>query len=402
MKVNKQQARNILQKLSPEELSLYRKLNAAVGGLNEANTKLAAQAIISNWRNYSKVLLMAILMNSNMANAIEQYSPKTLDAIRTEVSADTTKTAPGEKVVLSTELAQNFESGKAVVDEKAIQQELDEIRAWAQSNPNRKYKVVIVAGESQVTNQPGYEKKGSLAQFRANEMKRRFEKELDVPVEAEVEIGKTPYTKGKSNPKDPEYKKEQFVRVSIVVQAQNVCNFNPDISSNQGTADNGYITFDEYISGEGDITIDPDQVPDRLVILDDKGNIKADTGYITTKQSSYREWKYTPAYVLQLTKLYLTKTTAVQGTTIKTITVKDYEDLKAQLSNVQDASTVGEEVGPALAQLKRMVEKGIKEFVIYDNMGNGTVKFNEKSGDSKAVVYSPLGKTGYKLNGNCK
>jgi len=402
MKVNKQQAKNILQKLSPEELSLYKKLNAAVGQVNEADVKLAVKAIVSNWKSYSKVLLMAILMNSNMASAIEQYSPKTLDAIRSEVSTDTTKTAPGERVILSTKLAQTFESGKAVVDEKAIQQKLDEIRTWAQNNPNRKYKVVIIAGESQVTNQPGYEKKGSLAQFRANEMKRRFEKELDVPVEAQVEIGTTPYIKGKSNPKDVKYTQEQFVRVDIVVQAQNVCSFNPDIKDVQGTAANGYITFDEYVSGEGSVTISPDQVPDRLVILDDKGNIKADTGYITTKQSTYKEWKFVPAYVLELTKIHLTKAAAVQGSSIKTIQVKDYEDLKAQLSNVQDASTVGDEVGPALAQLKRMIERGIKEFVIYDNMGNGTIKFDEKSGDSKAVVYSPVGKTGYSLKGNCK
>ena len=63
---------------------------------------------------------------------------------------------------------------------------------------------------------------------------------------------------------------------------------------------------------------------------------------------------------------------------------------------------IGDEIGPALAQLKKMVESGVKEFVIYDNMGSGTVKFSESSGDLEATVYSPVGKTGYQLKGNCK
>ena len=61
----------------------------------------------------------------------------------------------------------------------------------------------------------------------------------------------------------------------------------------------------------------------------------------------------------------------------------------------------GNEIAPALAELEAMVNKGVKEFVIYDNMGNGRVKFNEQSGDLKATVYSPVGKTGYTLQGNC-
>jgi DUF4097 and DUF4098 domain-containing protein YvlB len=171
----------------------------------------------------------------------------------------------------------------------------------------------------------------------------------------------------------------------------------------QGTAANGYVTFNDYISGEGSVVITPGQIPDRLTIEDANGNIKADTGYITTEKSKYSaNWKYVPAYVLELTKIHQTKAKAVTGGNIKTITVKDYEDLKSQLSARPDAPTIGDEIGPALVQLKEMVKNGVTEFVIYDNIGNGTVKFSEEAGDLKAIVYSVVGKTGYQLKGDCK
>ena len=101
MKVNKDQAKQILQKLSPEELSLYKQLNAELGGVNEAGTRSVLRSIIGNWKNYSTAMLMAIMMNSNMASAINRYSPETYNAINTEISKDTVKPIPGQRVVAS-------------------------------------------------------------------------------------------------------------------------------------------------------------------------------------------------------------------------------------------------------------------------------------------------------------
>jgi hypothetical protein len=403
MKVNKQQAKQILQKLSPEELALYKELNAELGGLNEAGTRSALRKIIGNWKSYSTAMLMAIMMNANMANAINTYSPETYNAINTEISADTTAIGPGQRVANSVNMSQTFSSGKADVDSKAIQDKVDEIQQWANANRGRDFKIVITAGESQVTNQSEFGKKGSLAKYRAEEVKKVLSRSIQAPIEIKTKIGTTPYEKGKDDPKDPKYQAEQFITVDIVVDADSVCNFSPNQPGAQGTAQNGYVTFDEYISGDGSVDIKPGQIPDRLIIVDANGNIKADTGYITTEKSKYSgNWKYVPAYVLELTKVRLTKAKAVSGNKIKTIQVKDYEDLKAQLQARPDAPMTGDEIGPALAQLKKMVEKGIKEFVIYDNMSSGTVKFSESSGDLKAIVYSPVGSTGYDLTGNCK
>ena len=403
MKVNKDQAKQILQKLSPEELSLYKQLNAEIGGLNEAGTRSVLRTIIGNWKNYSTAMLMAIMMNSNMANAINKYSPETYNAINTEISQDTTKETPGQRIATSTNIQQTFGSGKADVDVKNLQDEVAKIQQWIKDNNGRKFKIVITAGESQVTNQSGYGKKGSLAKFRAEEVKRVLSRSVQAPIEIQTKVGNIPYQKGKDDPQDTKYQADQFITVDIVVDAESVCNFNPNQPGTQGTAANGYVTFNDYISGEGTVEITPGQIPDRLTIEDANGNIKADTGYITTEKSKYSaNWKYVPAYVLELTKVHLTKAKAVSGSKIKTIRVKDYEDLKAQLQARPDASMIGDEIGPALAQLKKMVESGVKEFVIYDNMASGTVKFSESSGDLEATVYSPVGKTGYQLKGNCK
>jgi hypothetical protein len=402
MNVNREKAKQILRQLSPKELELYKKLNKELSGVNEANIQTLVNGITSNWKNLSGAMLMALMMNSNIVSAINKYSPETYKDIRTEISKDTIKATPGQRVVSSTEISQTFESGKANIDEKALQTSVAEIKTWVTKNSGRKYKIVVIAGESQVPNQSGYEKKGSLAQHRAEEVKRRLQRTIKAPIETQIVIGNTPYERSKDNPKDTKYEKEQFIRINIVIDAENVCNFNPNQPGTQGTATNGYVTFDDYISGEGTVTITPGSIPDRLIITDVNGNIKADTGYITTEQSKYAsDWKYVPAYVLELTKVQLSKAQALQGNTIKTIQVKDFQDLLTQLSNKIHPQMKGNEIAPALQEMEKMIQSGVTEFVIYDNMGNGTVKFNEKSGDAKATVFSPVGKTGYKLQGKC-
>jgi len=77
---------------------LYKELNAELGGLNEAGTRSVLRTILGNWKNYTTAMLMAIMMNSNMANAINKYSPDIYNAINTEISKDTGKETPGQAV----------------------------------------------------------------------------------------------------------------------------------------------------------------------------------------------------------------------------------------------------------------------------------------------------------------
>lgn len=420
MKVNKQQAKDILSKLSPQELALYKQLNAELGGMNEAGTRSVLRNIIGNWKNYSTAMLMAIMMNSNMANAINTYSPNTYNAINTEISKDTVKAAPGQavatsavkgtlgipgqRVVATANIQQNFGSGKADVDVKVLQDEVGKIQQWIKDNGGRKFKIVITAGESEVPNQPKFKEKGSLARERAEAVERVLSKSIKAPFEIKTTKPTIAYKKGVDNAQDPKYQKDQYITVDIVVDAENICSFKPNQPGAQGTVNNDYVTFSEYISGEGSVVITPGQIPDRLIIVDANGNVKADTGYVTTEKSRYSaNWKYVPAYVLELTKAHLnSKLTAVTGNKIIKIKANSYKELESQLAAKPNPLVIGNEIGPALAELRKMIESGnITEFVIYDNMGSGIVNFSEEAGDLKAIVHSPVGSTGYQLKGDC-
>jgi hypothetical protein len=265
-----------------------------------------------------------------------------------------------------------------------------------------KFKVVIEAGESQVTNPKGFETKGSLAQTRAKEIEGVISKLGFSNIDVQTKIGTTPYKQG-NDINDSKYQAEQFVTINIIAN-NDICSMQ-DISQDkgQGVATNNYVTYDDYISGTGELVLNTGQVPDRMVVLDANGNTKQDTGYITTQASKYKDWKYTPLYVLELTKAYKAKSKAMDGSKIKTITVTDYDDLVQQISNTTKPGVTGDEIGPALNEMRGMIQKGQKEFVIYDlGTSEVKVKFDQNKGEVQAKVYSPVGKTGYNIKGSCK
>ena len=410
MKVSKQQAREVLQQLTPEELSLYKQFNAGLGDINEADIKSILQSVTSNWKNYSTAMLMAIMMNSNMASAINNYSPETYKAINTELSIDSVKTTtptinvPGS--VKSVNFGENFESGKATLTNKQdLVKKLSEIQNWMKGKDTLNFKIVITAGESQVTNPKGFETKGSLAAARAKAVEDMVSKMGFTKVDIQTKIGTNTYDKTKDNKDDPKYKGEQFVIVDIVVE-NDICSLSPATGQGKtGTASNNYVTYNKYISGKGQLVLHSGEVPDRLVIFDANGNIKEDTGYVTTKVRM-GDWKYTPLYVLELTKVYQANSKAVAGSKIKTITVKDYKDLLAQLKkdpNQTNIAFTGNEIGPALVEMQKLINKGQREFVVYD-IGNSDalVSFDQDQGDVQAVVYSPVGKTDFGVKGKCR
>ncbi len=401
--------KDVLPQIPQDELAILRTLNQELGKeLTEATAKEAAQAvktIITGWKTWSKAMLIAMLLTPNIANALETYAPDTLNDIKTEISAETPSVAapsvsiPGE--VKSFNFGENFSSGKtSLTNKESLVTNIDDIKSWVKGKNLNNFKIVITAGESQVPNPQGFEKKGSLAEARAKVV-RDLVKNLGIDkIDIVTKVGDTPYKKG-NDINDPKFKAEQFVTVSIVVD-NNICGMpSSDETGKQGTASNNYVTYDNYISGKGKLVLHTGTIPDRLVILDGNGNIKQDTGYITT-QKKPGDWKYTPMYVLELTQKRLSNPNIFTGNKIKTITVTDYEDLKSQLSNKANANVSGDEVGPALIQMKKMIEKGINEFVIYDIATQDvTLDFDDTKGEVQALVYSPVGKTGFNIKGNC-
>jgi hypothetical protein len=405
------QLKDLLPQIPKDELAILRDLNSKLdeSKLTEATAKEAAQAvktIVQNWKTWSKITVAAMLLIPNISNALETYSPETLNAIRTEISAETpTKAATPSSItgeVISFNFGENFDSGKtSLIGKENLVKNINDIKKWVKGKNLKNFKVVITAGESQVTNPKGFTSKGSLAQARAKVIEDLVSNLGFDKIEIDTKIGSTPYEKG-DNVNDPKFKAEQFVTVSIVVE-NNICDMpSSDEGGKQGTASNNYITYDNYISGKGKLILHTGTIPDRLVILDGNGNIKQDTGYITT-QKKPGDWKYTPMYVLELTQKRIDNPGIFTGDKIKTITVKDYEDLKLQLSNKANASVIGDEIGPALVQMEKMIKKGIKEFVIYDLATQDvTLDFDDTKGEVQALVYSPVGKTGFNIKGSCK
>jgi hypothetical protein len=144
-----------------------------------------------------------------------------------------------------------------------------------------------------------------------------------------------------------------------------------------------------------------------MVVVNNQNQIVKDTGYVATKPHQYKDFKYVPYYVSQLTKL--NGTPAVSGNKLITIEAADYNSLMRQLlvdskviPNSNYLYSLGEEVSLGVSQLKKMVESGIKTFVLYSvENGSATLPFDVNTGDRSVMVMSPIGQTGYEIKGSC-
>ena len=124
----------------------------------------------------------------------------------------------------SVDFGNTFESGKFDFNTDYMRVVNDNVKKIADYILNKKlkdFKIVISPGESQVPNQPPFEKVGSLAEERGKYLKNYLEETLSniigfIPeiVINPPTIGTTPWdiNKGKDA---PEYKKEQFVKATI-------------------------------------------------------------------------------------------------------------------------------------------------------------------------------------------
>ena len=313
---------------------------------------------------------------------------------------------------------------------KSIEDLKPKIENFINNNGGKQFVVTINAGESNVTNPKGFETKGSLALARANSIKEYFQEifpnlikngtlVIEGPTDvSQVVLGKTPYDKTKGDNKNLElvkqYRQEQFVNFDIksygqVEKIDSICNWVATITGGTGNPSKNYVTTNIKLRGTGVLTFGTGSIPDRLIVVDGKGNITQDTGYVATKAHRYNSFKYVPLYVSRLTQL--NKTTPVSGSGLVIIRVKNFNDLMKQILNPgvlipedQSLRDMGQtEVYSGVEELKSLYDKGIREFVVYtiSNSEFVSIPFNNKTGDSKVMVYSPVGKTGYSLTGKC-
>ena len=344
-----------------------------------------------------------------------------------ESSATTTSNTSFPKQNLNSKF--KFGGYKSDEVKKTIEGLKPKIDEFIKNSGGKQFVVNIGAGESNVTNPKGFETKGSLGLARANSVKQYFQEIFPELIKngtlvikspsdvSQILLGKTPYDKTKGDNKNPQlvkqYRQEQFVTFDIQGSGQvenilNICNWKAVITAATGTVTANYITTDVKLVGAGELVFDTGSIPDRMVVVDNRGGIKQDTGYVATTPHQYTSFKYVPLYVANLTKL--NKTLSVSGGDIIVIKVKSIDDLMRQIlmpgvsiPNTKQLIKMGQtEVYEGVESLTVLFNKGIREFVVYSITSSAmTLPFNAKTGDSKVIVYSPVGKTGYNLTGKC-
>ena len=119
-------------------------------------------------------------------------------------------------------LANTFESGQyKLINSSDLSKVEKAIKSFIEKNPRNNIIANIQAGESKVPNPKGFEKEGSLAQARADEVKKYFASKFPKLNFGDIEIvvGKTPWdeNKGKDH---PDYKKEQFFTITVDASGQ--------------------------------------------------------------------------------------------------------------------------------------------------------------------------------------
>jgi hypothetical protein len=404
------QLKDLIPQIPKDELAILRDLNSKLdeSNLTEATAKEAAQAvkeIIQNWKTWSKYTVAAMLLIPNIANALETYSPETLNVIKTEISGEKPgKTKGNPRAAKTEDFSKTFASGQfEITDKKIILDKVNNIKKWISKNKTKPFKLVIVASESQVPN-PKEFGKGELAQARGEALKVYLDNLGATDIEIKTLRGKVPWDPKKGED-HPDYTKDQFVKVQIIIDTESICNLDKKSKEGeQGNSSNDFRTYDEYLSGNGNITLHTGTIPDRMIILDENDRITYDTGYVATDKtnaaSGYEEWYYVPIYVAKLTQLKANKT--VMGSNIETKRFNTFEELVKYMLKPGARQGKSDTVDKALDELELMFNKGIKEFVFY-KVGTNDLKieFMNDKGDSKVQIFSPVGKTGFDLTGQC-
>jgi hypothetical protein len=303
-------------------------------------------------------------------------------------------------------ITDSFPSGKFTLNNTdEIDDAINKIIKYVKSGKGSLNTIVINSSESKVPNRGVGLKPGELSKLRASEVEKYIKSKLGDSVNIKINnLGAqgpdwNP-SKGKDN---PDYTKYQYVTLDLSAQK---CNFTFKGGGTQGLSSNNYITANEpdtLLYDKGTLTLDSGSIPDRMVVIDNSGKITQDTGYIATQKHQYSEYKYVPIYVSTLTEL--NNSVAVSGNKLKLFTVQnDFKELLNILlinPSKYNEKDVRREIKEGIENLKNQFNKGVRTFVLYDDVKSLPIPFDTNLGDKKFVIYSPLGNTGYSVTGKC-
>lgn len=423
--------RDIIKKLIKESLlkeSTINKTDTAVitfilgDSINEADSNGIINRLTtllkSNKRNLLNTTVLAILManptfTNAMENAPENVKLKLHQMIHPSDVVNDTVNDVGNDALKGSEFGINFtndfNSGKYNIDSNKVISKLEELKKFLETHKNTNYEIRITASESQVPNQTGFSI-GELAQKRGMVLKNIIDSFIsksnlgDVNVDINSIIGDVKWDG--SNKDDNKYRKDQFVRLDVIAKSITACDL--DFTKNDGTvatAKTDYISFRQELTDDGKINLTPGSIPDRMQIIID-GNIVGDTGYFADENHNYKQWVFVPLYVAELTELYRNnpEVEAIKGLEKNIKTYGSFKELLNDLLRDKSFNITKDkrtEIRNGLTKLKQLWDSGQTEYVFYETKRGG-IKYNLKPGaKATMVIYSPVGKTGYSVKGEC-
>lgn len=317
-------------------------------------------------------------------------------------------------------ITNSFSSGQfKIVDTSEIDNVIDQIQSLLNSDNGDFNTIIITSSESKVPNKGVGMDEGDLSKKRAQEVENYIKNKLGSTVNIQINnLGSQgPDWDSSKGVNHPDYTDNQFVKLSLSSQKKSnqeitggnksICRLQINGVGKQGIASENYITTNEKIRDFGTITMDSDSIPDRMVIYNSKNQIVKDTGYVATKPHQYTSFKYVPEYVAKLTRL--NGTTAVSGNKIITIQANNLNDILKQIlvnpsviPSRDSLIRMRGEISSGIISLEKLLKKGITTFVLYEiTQGSVAFKVNASQDDTRLVIMSPLGKTGYTVTGVC-
>jgi len=312
-----------------------------------------------------------------------------------------------------------FPSGKFnLSDTSSIDDAISQIQNLLKTGKATFNTIIINSSESKVPNEGVGMKSGDLSRKRGEEVEKYIKSKIGDSVNVKVNDLKAqgPEWDKSKGPNHPDYTKYQYVTLSLSAEnskddVESVCDFKLKDSGRQGLEKDNYITLNLPLKDYGDLIINTGSIPDRMVVVNNENTIVSDTGYVATEPHQYPKFKYVPLYVYQLTNLNkIKKSSSVSGDKLVTITVTSFKGLMSKIltnpssfpSN-KELSEMGGEVTKGIKGLENLFNRGVRTFVLYSigNLEIGKLLFDSRKGDSRVMVYSPAGQTGYTITGKC-
>lgn len=461
---------NSTKNLTESELEAY---NFILYGVNEG---VINEGILSRLKTIGKnsvitaQLLASLMGNPSFAKEYKALPDADKDKIEQMIvqKDDTEKDDVSlvSKDTLLIKAGENFESGRYKLSPDGIKKmnvEFQKIIDFMKANPDKSgFTVRIVSSESTPKNVDAETGKPlprkELSRLRSNEMKNAWDNFIE-PIIQSAAKNKSYIPGLKVDIADPRvgtektnFKLDQYVNIEVKADTKTVtlCGKIQDESAKAATAATGYVSIGNSLPalntyGKGTVVLKPGTVPDRLIIKVD-GVVIGDTGFFinkstdnnltseekskcSTKENAYKEWKYVPSYVAQLTTISLTNPTATQDTQMRKLIRKSftsYEELVKFMLNSKyqgydwskdhRGEIGGKEqiIGSTKYEspLKQLEQIGTvngkwnskQQFLFYDlNSANSAIDYM-LLGDSKLVdyrVYSPLIQTGVSIEALC-